>query len=282
MITVFVFTVLIYARADYGDIRATLARPGRLAITVVAAILAPPILLGMLVAIVGREAIEPALLLGLALYVASPVLNGSPAYALLLGFRNGLILTVLFINLLATPLVAPAIASLLVGETLPLSGGDLAIRLAIVIFGATIGAFLLRRVVGKPWLDRNAEALNGLNVVMYFLFAIAAMDGVIDATRADPLRTVWFLAVAFAVSAAAFSVALVLARRPLGENDGFTLSMGIGLRNIGLLVAAFGPSLPAESYLYFSLSQFPTYLAPLLLGLAVRRWPRLAKGGSHA
>jgi bile acid:Na+ symporter, BASS family len=64
----------------------------------------------------------------------------------------------------------------------------------------------------------------------------------------------------------------LLVTRPFGANDGFTLSMGVGLRNIGLLVAAFGPTLPKEAFLYFSLSQFPTYLAPMLLAPLAKRF----------
>ncbi len=64
-------------------------------------------------------------MLGLVLYVAAPVLNGSPAFAMLLGFRSGLILTINFIHMIITPLIAPPLASWLIGHELPLSPVEL-------------------------------------------------------------------------------------------------------------------------------------------------------------
>jgi bile acid:Na+ symporter, BASS family len=271
VITVFVFTMLTYARVDLEDLKDTLARPGRLALILIYAIVAPPLVLLAILAIVPSSLISEALMLGLVLYVAAPVLNGSPAFAMLLGFRNGLILTILFVQMIVTPLVSPPLASWMMGHELPISGWSLALRLGVMVFGGTLGALLIRRLVGPHRLKARAHELNGLNVVLYFLFAIAAMDGVIEATRADPSRTFIFLGIAFALSAVMFAASLAVTR-PLGRNDSFTLSIGVGLRNIGLLAAAFGPSLPKEAFLYFSLSQFPTYLAPILMAPLARRF----------
>jgi bile acid:Na+ symporter, BASS family len=271
VITVFIFTMLTYARVDMENLKETLAQPLRLAAVLLYAVIAPPLILVGILALAGPDAVSEALLLGLVLYVAAPVLNGSPAFAMLLGFRNGLILTILFVQMILTPLVSPPLASWLMGQDLPISGWELAIRLSVMVFGGTIGAVLIRRFIGAAKLKAHADELNGFNVILYFLFAIAAMDGVIEATREDPMRTMLFLVIAFGLSAVMFLVSLILTR-PLGGNDSFSLSIGIGLRNIGLLVAAFGPSLPKEAFLYFSLSQFPTYLAPMLIAPLARRF----------
>jgi bile acid:Na+ symporter, BASS family len=271
VITVFVFTMLTYARVDLDDLKDTLAQPVRLMLVLIYAIAAPPAILIGILALAPAGMIPETLMLGLVLYVAAPVLNGSPAFAMLLGFRNGLILTILFVQMILTPLISPPIASWLMGHDLPISGWNLALRLSVMVFGGTFGALLIRRLAGPARLKAHAHELNGINVVLYFLFAIAAMDGVIEATTADPMRTFAFLGIAFALSAAMFLFSLGLTR-PLGANDSFTLSIGVGLRNIGLLVAAFGPSLPKEAFLYFSLSQFPTYLAPMLMAPLAKRF----------
>jgi bile acid:Na+ symporter, BASS family len=273
VITVFIFTMLTYARVDIGNMADTFRQPFRLGLAMLWAIIAPPLIFIGVMALVGPNHMSEALTLGLVLYVAAQVLNGSPAFAMLLGFRSGLILTINFFHMIITPFISPPIASWLVGHDLPMSMGVLAFRLSIMIFGATIGALLIRRFIGQARLKAHAHELNGLNVILYFGFAIAAMDGVIDATLADPMRTALFLAVAFGLSILMFAISLIVAR-PLGSNDCFTLSMGIGLRNIGLLVAAFGPTLPKEAFLYFSLSQFPTYLAPMLLAPLAKRFIR--------
>jgi bile acid:Na+ symporter, BASS family len=271
IITVFVFTMLTYARVDLDNLQATLRRPVRLLIALVWAIVAPPLVFMIALSLIGPGAVPEALLLGMVLYVAAPVLNGSPAFAMLLGFRNGMILTVMFLQMILTPLLAPPLASWLMGHALPISVTELIIRLSMLVFGGTLGALVVRRWVGAARLKAHAHQLNGLNVILYFLFAIAAMDGVIEATMADPMRTGFYLAIAFAMSAALFLISLVAAR-PFGLNDGFSLSIGVGLRNIGLLVVAFGPSLPKEAFLYFSISQFPTYLAPMLMAPLAKRF----------
>jgi bile acid:Na+ symporter, BASS family len=271
VISVFIFTMLTYARVDLDNMVETVRQPLRLVLAMGWAIVAPPLIFLAIMAVAPAEHVSEALMLGLVLYVASPVLNGSPAFAMLLGFRNGLILTINFLHMILTPLIAPPLASWLMGHDLPLSAGVLALRLSIMIFGATLGAVLVRKIIGQSRLKAHSDELNGINVILYFGFAIAAMDGVIDATLADPMRTVWFLVIAFGLSILMFMLSLAVAR-PFGPNDNFTLSIGIGLRNIGLLVAAFGPSLPKESFLYFSLSQFPTYLAPILLAPFAKRF----------
>jgi bile acid:Na+ symporter, BASS family len=271
VITVFIFTMLTYARVDIDNMIDTVRRPRRVAWAMLWAIVAPPLIFLGILTLTPADAVPEALMLGIVLYVASPVLNGSPAFAMLLGFRNGLILTINFLHMILTPLIAPPLASWLMGHELPLSATVLAFRLSIMIFGATLGAVLVRKIIGQQRLKAHSDELNGINVILYFGFAIAAMDGVIDATLADPMRTFWFLVIAFGLSALMFMISLAVAQ-PFGPNDNFSLSIGVGLRNIGLLVAAFGPSLPKESFLYFSLSQFPTYLAPMLLAPFAKRF----------
>jgi bile acid:Na+ symporter, BASS family len=271
VITVFIFTMLTYARVDMDNLKETLERPGRLALAMLWAFFAPPLIFLGIFVFVDPGNLSEALVLGLVLYVASPVLNGSPAFAMLLGFRNGMILTILFIQMILTPIAAPPLASWLAGHDLPLSPLTLAWRLSIMVFGGTLGAVLIRKWVGQARLKARAHELNGINVILYFLFAIAAMDGVIEATRADPFRTMLFLIIAFGFSALMFIISLIVTK-PFGANDSFSLSIGVGLRNIGLLVAAFGPSLPKEAFLYFSLSQFPTYLAPMLMAPLAKRF----------
>jgi hypothetical protein len=42
-------------------------------------------------------------------------------------------------------------------------------------------------------------------------------------------------------------------------------------RNMGLMLAATGGALPAMTWLYFALAQFPAYLSPLLFMSLARR-----------
>ena len=100
---------------------------------------------------------------------------------------------------------------------------------------------------------------------MYFIFAIAAMDGVTAAALAQPRLVFFVLACVFAVSAAGL-ISTWLVLRILKAPDRFMIGYGTGQRNMGLLVAALGAGVSPTTFLFFALAQFPIYLLPWLLG----------------
>ena len=53
--------------------------------------------------------------------------------------------------------------------------------------------------------------------------------------------------------------------RPFGFDDRFSASIGIGLRNMGLLIAPILAVVPKNTFLYFALAQIPIYVAPVVL-----------------
>jgi BASS family bile acid:Na+ symporter len=97
-----------------------------------------------------------------------------------------------------------------------------------------------------------------------FMFAVAAMDGVTDHFRADPLLVIELTALAFALALAMMAItALVFLRA--GRARAFAIGLIAGNRNIGLMLAATGFVVPDIAWLYFALAQFPIYLLPHLL-----------------
>jgi bile acid:Na+ symporter, BASS family len=112
--------------------------------------------------------------------------------------------------------------------------------------------------------------LDGFGVVMYFIFAVAAMDGVTAAALADPALVATFLAVAFALALAGLALGLVMLRF-VPPTDRFVLGYATAQRNMGLLVAALGAGVPPTAFLFFALAQFPIYLMPWLLKPLARK-----------
>lgn len=101
-------------------------------------------------------------------------------------------------------------------------------------------------------------------------FAVAAMDGVVDHFRADPLLVVALTALAFALALGMIALtALVFARA--GRGRAFAIGLIAGNRNIGLMLTATGFAVPDMAWLYFALAQFPIYLLPHLLKPLARR-----------
>ena len=97
-----------------------------------------------------------------------------------------------------------------------------------------------------------------------FMFAVAAMDGVADHFRADPLLVAKLMALAFALALGLIAItALVFLRA--GRARALAIGLIAGNRNIGLMLAATGFAVPDVAWLYFALAQFPIYLLPHLL-----------------
>ena len=136
-------------------------------------------------------------------------------------------------------------------------------------------AVLRRWPSARSRIRAHKAQFDGAGVVMYFLFAIAAMDGVLAARdrgsrpgRALPRRS------------PSRSRSRAFARRrgscaALAPGDRFVLGYATGQRNMGLLIAALGAATPDTTFLFFALAQFPIYLMPQLVKPLARRYRRL-------
>lgn len=279
-VCVFFFLAATFARVDLTALAACLRRPGRLAFALVWSIAAPVVLISTLLAVLGRESLDPGLVLGLALMAAAPPIMSSPAVAMLLGLPPTMLLAVVLATTAFAPIYAPLAATFVAQVPVPLDASALALRMALLIGGAVVAAALLRAVMGERRIRENKSAFDGLGVVFYFLFAIAAMDGVLAAVVETPARVAAYVAIAFGVAFAGIAASMALLR-PLDPADRFVLGYGAGQRNIGLLIAALGAATPQTTFLFFALAQFPIYLMPLIVKRFSRRYLPPADAGER-
>lgn len=261
-ISIFVFILLSFARANLPGIRAIFQRPARMGYGLVLSTLVPP-LVGWGVLWLVPE-LDPGIRLGIALMAAAPPLMASPVYAAVLGFENSFALALLVLGMVLAPIASPFFASVLAGAEVPISPLVLAQRLIIFIGGGMLAGIILRRITGIERLTVWKNELDGVGVLLFFLFAIAAMDGVIDATLRDPLLVFAILAASTGFSVIAFGINYLLCRH-FGFNDRFSVSICVGLRNMGLLIAPIISLVPQTTFLYFALAQVPIYVAPVIL-----------------
>lgn len=269
-VTIFVFVTITFARVDRAALKALLRRPAPLLLAALWLVGAPALLVGLGLTVAGRENLDPGLVLGLALLGAAPPIMSAPAVAMLFGMQPTLIISAVLLTTTLAPLVSPVLAELIAGAVVPLDLGILIRRLVLLIGGAIVAAAVLRLVMGEERIRAHKAHFDGVGVVMYFLFAVAAMDGVLEAAVSDPGRVARFLAIAFAVSLSGFAAAW-LSLRPLQPADRFVLGYATGQRNMGLLIAALGAATPDTTFLYFALAQFPIYLMPQLVRPLARR-----------
>jgi bile acid:Na+ symporter, BASS family len=213
--------------------------------------------------------------LGMAILAAAPPIMSAPAVAMMLGLEPTLLLTTVLLTTATAPLLSPFLVELVAGAAVPLDISILIQRLLLLIGGAIIGALVLRKVMGMDRIRASKTAFDGIGVIMYFLFAIAAMDGVMEAALEMPWRVAQFLAFAFAMAGAGFAAAWFILRA-LPEADRFALGYATCQRNMGLLIAALGTAAPKTTFLFFALAQFPIYLMPQIVKPLAKRF---RKGG---
>ena len=280
-VSIFCFVTITFARVDSTALRALVASPRPLFIAAAWLVVAPPALVALGVALVGRANLDPGLVLGLAIMAAAPPLMSAPAIAMLFGFEATLIITAILATTLLAPLLSPFLAALVAEAAVPLDLTVLIWRLALLIGGPLVVATALRTALGEERLREHRASFDGFGVVMYFVFAVAAMDGVLAAILTEPARVARFLFVAFTVSLAGFAAAwLVL--RPLSAPDRFVLGYATGQRNMGLIIAALGAATPDTTFLFFALAQFPIYLMPQIIKPIARRLAPLPQPEARA
>jgi BASS family bile acid:Na+ symporter len=259
---IFTFITLTFARADFAIIRRILWQPKRLAIACLWLTFAPAVLIGAALTLAGRSSLDPGMVLGLAIIGAAPPILSGPAVAALIGIEPSLLLSATVITTVLAP--SPLLADLVAGAAVPLDRWALALRLAVFIGGAIAVALAARRIVGEEALVRRRRSIDGAGVVCYFIFAVAAMDGVSHAILTRPLVVAAFLAAAFAVCLASLLLTWTCLRW-MGPGDRLMFGYASGQRNMGLLIAALGASVPETTFLFFALAQFPIYLMPQAL-----------------
>jgi BASS family bile acid:Na+ symporter len=192
--TVFLLLCLAFLRVDPRALRAQFARPWLLLAATVWTMLIVPVLVGF-----GLNAFDlfnrsPGLLLALMFNVVAPPTFSSPALAVLMGLNAAVSLALLLGCIVVTPFVAPALIAIFVGPAVTFSPVALGIRLVLMLAGAACVGIAVRSIAGKAWVERQAERIDGLNVVVLFLFAVALMGDVLANTIAHPLYVLGLLA----------------------------------------------------------------------------------------
>ncbi len=146
----------------------------------------------------------------------------------------------------------------------------LGLRLVLMLAGAACVGIAVRSFAGKAWVERQAERIDGLNVVVLFLFAVALMGDVLSNTIARPLFVLGLLALSTAVTFGLSGLtALIFARA--GLHSALPLAHAAGSRNTGLMLAAAAGAVPELVWLYVALIQIPIYALPLIMRPLLRR-----------
>jgi sodium bile acid symporter family protein len=268
--TVFLLLCLAFLRVDPGALRAQFAKPQLLLAAAIWTMLIVPALTGFGLIALDLANHSPALLLALMLNVVAPPIFASPALAALMGLNAAVTLALLLICVAATPFLAPALVAVFVGPAVTFSPVALGLRLVLMLAGAACAAIAIRSFVGKAWVERQADRLDGLNVVVLFLFAVALLSDVATSTIANPMFVLGLLALSTAVTFGLSGLTWLIFSRA-GLHSALPLAHAAGSRNTGLMLAAAAGLVPELVWLYVALIQIPIYALPLMMRPLLRR-----------
>ena len=260
-------------RLEWPEIARHLRAWPRIALVTAWLMLAAPILVALAARLTAASGLPlpDGLVTAMVLSASAPCIMSAPAICLLLGLDGALALVAMVLAHLLVPFTVPPLALGLVGVTLDIGMVELTLRLAGFVLGAALAAELIRRLVGRAWLRAQAEAVNGFNMLVLVVFAIAIMDGVTEAAANDPWQVFVYFAAAIAFNGGLQALG-ALAFRRAGPAAALAVGFMTGNRNMGLMWAALGADTPFAITLYFAVAQLPMYIFPALQATLYRRW----------
>lgn len=267
---VFVLLCISFMRVDIAALRDHLRRPGIVVAATAWTTLGVPLIIGVSGRAAGLDAHSADLFLALMLQAVASPMMASPALAAVMGLDSTLVLVTLVTSAALVPFSAPLFAYVFFGAALTLSPLGLGLKLVGILAGSLLVAAAIRWTAGASAIKRHAAPVDGLNILILFVFVAAVMGSVAGSFLADPVRTVELALLAFAVFFALLGVTVLIFRR-MGHDRALALGLMVSQRNMGLMLAATDGVLPGTTWLYFALSQFPIYLSPQLLKPIVSR-----------
>lgn len=247
-------------RLDWFGLVAHARRPGPLALSTAWQLVASPVVVWAVTLFLG---LPVGLTQALVLNAAAPSLVASVTLAQLTGLDAPLAVTLVTVTTLFLPVTLTPVLFWLLGLEVRVDLGAFYLRFLLYVvlpFGA---AWVLRSRLPDGFIDRRGAAIDGFNVLVLVLAALAMMDGVTARLLEAPGSLAMFLA-----GATLFNIGFQTLGALLFWRSGrhFALSMGLasGNRNTALILVLTGGFVGPELGLYVAMAQIPIYLLPLV------------------
>jgi predicted Na+-dependent transporter len=263
----FLMLTFVFIRLDVLAAIAQVRRPKVVPLAIVIGVLVMPLLTALFLALVPQS---PGLTAALILYTSAPPNFSAAALAFILGLDGALAVAVILGCMILHPLLTPLFTELVTGGAVLVSGGEIALRLSLLIGGAACVALVGRRLIGKARLAQSGLAFDGVNVILMLVFVIGLMDGIPAQIAARPAHAAGLTVLVFALHLL-LNLGTALMFWWAGIRTAATVGYSLGGRNIAPAMAVLGTAVPGETWLFFAVLQFPIYLLPMLLKPIYRR-----------
>jgi predicted Na+-dependent transporter len=264
---VFFMLVFVFIRLDALAAFERLRRPKVVLLAVGLSIGVMPVLTAGLLMVFPQS---PGLTAALILYTSGPPNFAAAALAFILGLDGALAVAIILIGLVVHPILTPLFTELVTGGAVLVPASQLALRLALLIGGAGGVAVLGRRLIGAVRQREAGLAFDGINVLLMLIFVAGLMDGIPAQIAARPAHAAALTALVFALHLV-LNAGTVLLFWWSGVRTATTVGFCAGGRNMAPAMAVLGAAVPAETWLFFAVLQFPIYLLPMLLKPIYRR-----------
>lgn len=268
---VFVLLCLAFARVELTTAAEHLRRPRLVLAAIIWTSIVIPCLFALTLTAFTVDTRSPDLFLGLALQgVTSPTM-AAPALAALIGLDATVVLFALIGSSVLLPVTAPAFAHYLLDASFTIPPLELGARLFGLLAGSAAIGLIVRRLVGAANISRYSDEIDGINILVLFIFIVALMGGVGSRLLDEPLFVLGLTALTFFIFGIIF-ILTCLIFAAMRQGHSLSIAFMAAQRNTGLMIAGTAGSLPEVTWLYFALTQVPIYMSPYLLGPVVRRF----------
>ena len=207
--------------------------------------------------------LDPAHIEALVYTSSAPPLGSATAFCLMLGLDAAFALELTVLGSFIAPITMPVVARLLLGETIALDEVQMMLRLGLVIGTASLGAVLLRRVLGSAWITDKAKSFDGLASIILVLFLFPLFHGMSELIMLMPVFALVTFLLAMIANLGVQIASFPVLRATSGRESGGAISLIWGNRNAALTLS-FLPEAPLI-VLYIALYQFPMYFTPLIM-----------------
>ena len=268
---VFVFTLGAFLKVERSAFMAEASSVGRLMTILAWTTFGVPIASYLLIA---ATAFPPDIDVGIVLATLAPPVGSAAAIAAMLGLNPSLALIATVVATVATPFYLPILAQVMIGTNISVDTFALSSRLALIIGGAAVMSYLLRRFATN-WVNDNPHAMTGLSVVGLIIVAIGAMHGMDAHILAQPGRAAEVLLLAFGLNIGFQLLGAAMFLR-LGAHKSLTIGLVSGNRNVTLVWAAASSLLVAhpDAELFLAMSVFPIFMLPLVTKQLMKAYER--------
>jgi BASS family bile acid:Na+ symporter len=260
-------------RLDWARMADHLRRPSLTLPAVFCLLIAAPFLVHACLELLS---LDPALHGYLVLMAAASPLMGSASLALIIGLDASLAVVLTILSTALLPVTLPPIALLLLGIDIRIGGGELMLRLGLLIGGCFLLALLIRRFLPVGFAARHAASLDGLAIIGLLVFGIAIMDGV-TALLLDRPEVILATALPVFGLNIGLQALTTLAFAWRGLPTALSIGLCSGNRNLGILLAAMADRVPVDFLIIVALGQLPIYTLPMLQRWLYRRWLKQPK-----